>query len=109
MFAPLAHPGRVDEEKFLAAPLMKNIDGSPGSAGQLTHDRARIAQNRIDQRRFSGIRAAHDGEGSDRIDFGFWTLDFGLGKKTIDSFQEIGNSTTVRGAYRNRIVETEPR
>src|SRR3977135_1782318 len=110
MLAPLAHSCGVDEEESLSAPLIKNIDGVPSGAGQLADNRARIAQDRIDQRRFSGVRATDDGERSGGIlNFGFWILDFRFGKKAINNFQKIGNTATVSCAYRNGIVETEPR
>ena len=62
MFAALPHAGGVDEEKLLRRARTEMSTASRVVPGQFAHDGARIVQDRIDERGFSGIRSPDDGD-----------------------------------------------
>src|SRR5207248_8422922 len=110
VFASRAHPGRVDEEKALARAFVKNVDGIARRSRQLAHDRPSVAHDRVDERRFSGVRFPDNGERERGIfDFRFSIFDWGLGKKAIDGFKEFRYPAAVGRTDGDGVVEAESR
>src|SRR6202030_1066559 len=71
-------------------------------------DGAGVPQDRVDERRFSGVRFPNDREREWVIfDFRFSIFDWGLRKKAIDRFKEFRYPAAVGGADGDGIVETE--
>ena len=68
MFSTPANSGGVDENKFPAIALVKNVNGITRRPRQFAHDRAIATHNGINERGFTHVWAANDGNGQRRFD-----------------------------------------
>ena len=60
MFAARTDAGSVDEHKALAPAPVGDVDRVARGPGKMAHDRAAIAQDGVDERRFANVRPTDD-------------------------------------------------
>src|SRR4029453_6138094 len=110
MFSASADSCGVDKEKFLTIVLVRNVDGVTCSSRQLAHNGAIAAHNRINQRRFAHIRPANDRYRNRMLEARGWMLNAsGCWQKSINCFEQFGDSAIVLGANGLTAGESESR
>ncbi len=106
----LAHAGGVDEEIGLAFPCVGDVDGIAGRAGNLADDGARLGDERVDERRFSHVGPADDGQaGGPHWFFRLLRFLFRFVPIGGDGLTQIIQASAMRGRDGKDPLETEPR
>ena len=109
-----AQSGGVVDPEALIPPHQIDGDGVAGDAGLGPGQQPLLAEQPIDQRRFSRIGAA-DHRDADRLAICIWRVDFTgrgrrrrrLGQRLAQGGIEIGQAFPVLGGDRDRLPETE--
>ena len=83
MFAARTDAGGIDQDKLISAVSVGDINGIACRAGKIAHDGTSVTQDGVDERGFSDVRPAHDGEGQ-RRNFRFLIFNFQWRKQALD-------------------------
>ena len=120
MLAPRAHPGSIDQQKFIGTAFIENVHRIAGRARQFADDCPGVAENSVDERRLAGIWTPDNGKGKGAFDFRLliWKArtcllrqlrygDWRLREQTIDRFEQISQAAAMSGADGENVLETE--
>ena len=99
-----ADPRGVDEDERPVAALEDRVDRIARRAGQVGHDHALVAEDRVQQRRLADVRAAEDRD-ADRI---VGSLHASGSRKLVDDHvEEVAAAVPVQRRNRPRFAEAE--